>query len=144
MSTYTHILVGLDLSEESAQVLNKANAIARAFKAKISIAHILEPLSFAYGGDMPIDLSDVQNALEEQAIARLEKIARENAVETSEQIVTIGSTASQLHRLAADHKADLIVVGSHGRHGIALLFGSTSNDVLHGTKCDVLAVRVQQ
>ena len=38
--------------------------------------------------------------------------------------------------------ADLIVVGSHGRYGLALLMGSTANGVLHGATCDVLAVRV--
>ena len=37
---------------------------------------------------------------------------------------------------------DLIVVGSHGRHGFALLLGSTSTGVLRGAQCDVLAVRV--
>ncbi|MEO1899758.1 MAG: universal stress protein, partial [Methylococcales bacterium] len=37
---------------------------------------------------------------------------------------------------------DLIVVGSHGRHGLALLLGSTANGVLHHAVCDVLAVRL--
>ena len=37
---------------------------------------------------------------------------------------------------------DLIVVGTHGRHGIGLLLGSTANSVLHGVDRDVLAVRV--
>jgi universal stress protein A len=37
---------------------------------------------------------------------------------------------------------DLVVVGSHGRHGLSLLLGSTANGVLHGAGCDVLAVRV--
>ena len=41
-----------------------------------------------------------------------------------------------------DGPADVIVVGSHGRHGIALLLGSTANGVLHGATTDVLAVRV--
>ena len=35
-----------------------------------------------------------------------------------------------------------LVVGSHGRHGLALLLGSTANAVLHGAPCDVLAVRI--
>ena len=39
-------------------------------------------------------------------------------------------------------ETDLIVVGSHGRYGLALLMGSTANGVLHGATCDVLAVRV--
>ena len=39
-------------------------------------------------------------------------------------------------------KADLIIVGSHGRHGVRLLLGSTANAILHGAKCDVLAVRI--
>lgn len=38
----------------------------------------------------------------------------------------------------------MIVVGSHGRHGLALLLGSTANDVLHGAPCDVLAVSLKK
>ena len=44
--------------------------------------------------------------------------------------------------MAEELGTDLIVVGSHGRHGLALLMGSTANGVLHGANCDVLAVRV--
>ncbi|MBA6354230.1 universal stress protein, partial [Colwellia sp. BRX9-1] len=36
---------------------------------------------------------------------------------------------------------DLIITGSHGVHGLQLLLGSTCNAILHGAKCDVLAVR---
>ena len=50
--------------------------------------------------------------------------------------------APQLGGVADEAGADLIVVGSHGRHGLALLLGSTANGVLHGAMCDVLAVRV--
>ena len=45
---------------------------------------------------------------------------------------------------AALEACDLIVVGSHGRHGLALLLGSTANDVLHGAPCDVLAVHLKK
>ena len=54
----------------------------------------------------------------------------------------IGRPESQIHQLAEDVAADLIVVGSHGRQGLALILGSTANGVLHGAHCDVLAVRV--
>ncbi len=46
--------------------------------------------------------------------------------------------------MAKEHDCDLIVVGSHGRHGLALLLGSTANDVLHGAPCDVLAVSLKK
>ena len=44
--------------------------------------------------------------------------------------------------IADQEKVDLIIVGSHGRHGLALLLGSTANSVLHHAKCDVMAVRL--
>jgi universal stress protein A len=46
-------------------------------------------------------------------------------------------------RIAKERGVDLIVVGSHGRHGLQLLLGSTANGVLHLAECDVLAVRVR-
>ena len=52
------------------------------------------------------------------------------------------SNASPASMLAEQLDVDLIVVGSHGRYGLALLMGSTANGVLHGASCDVLAVRV--
>ena len=48
----------------------------------------------------------------------------------------------ELDAKAEELGADLIVIGSHGRRGLALLVGSTANGVLHGAVTDVLAVRV--
>lgn len=45
--------------------------------------------------------------------------------------------------MAEDESTDLIIVGSHGRHGLALLLGSTASGVLHHSPCDVLAVRLR-
>ena len=56
--------------------------------------------------------------------------------------MTYGQPRQEIHHLAKEHECDLIVVGSHGRHGLALLLGSTANDVLHGAPCDVLAVHL--
>uniref|UniRef100_UPI0035614A7D universal stress protein n=1 Tax=Zhongshania sp. TaxID=1971902 RepID=UPI0035614A7D len=53
-----------------------------------------------------------------------------------------GRPDSQIHELAKTLEVDLVIVGSHGRKGLALLLGSTANGVLHGADCDVLAVRV--
>ncbi len=142
MSTYQHILVGVDLSEDSQLVMQKAAGIAKAFGADISVAHVLEPLAFAYGGDMPIDLTEAQTSMEEQATKRLAKLGQEYHIDKHHQIVALGQPSSVLHDIAEERKADLIIVGSHGKHGFALLFGSTAKGVVTGADCDVLAVRV--
>lgn len=143
MSIYTHLLVGLDLSpEESLQVARKAAELAKLFSAKLSLIHVIEPVTFAYAGDIPMDLTETQLALEEQANKRLTSFTEQLGYNISHSKVVIGQTAAELRETAADLGADLIVVGSHGRHGLALLLGSTASDVLHGAKCDVLAIRV--
>lgn len=143
MSIYTHLLVGLDLSpEESLQVARKAVELARLNNAKLSLIHVIEPVTFAYAGDIPMDLTETQLALEEQADKRLASFTQQLGYEVTHSKVVIGQTAAELRETAAELGADLIVVGSHGRHGLALLLGSTASDVLHGAKCDVLAVRV--
>lgn len=142
MAGYKNILVGLDLSEESSQVLDRAAQIAADSGAQLSLAHIIEPLTFAYGGDIPMDLSEVQEQLQNQARAQLAKAATPLNIPESRQHVVLGQPATEIHRLAEDGGCDLVVIGSHGRHGLALLLGSTANGVLHGAGCDVLAVRV--
>jgi len=55
----------------------------------------------------------------------------------------IGRPAAEIRAQAEHLKADLIVIGSHGRHGLpSVLLGSTANGVLHGAPCDVLTVRI--
>lgn len=142
MSAYKHILVGLDLSTESQQVVNRVKFLFDNTNTKISICHILEPLAFTYGGDIPVDLSDVQTQLQDQAKERLSALGAELNVSAEDQHVILGHPAQEMHSMANNFNMDLIVVGSHGRHGLSLIFGSTSNSVLHGAECDVLAVRI--
>lgn len=142
MTAYTHLLVAVDLTEESAHVLEQASLIASAFNAQMSLIHVMEPLSFAYGGDIPMDLTQLQEQLAEEAKKQLTKLADAHQIMASNQYVLLGHTQTEIHRIADENKVDLIVSGSHGRHGLALLLGSTSNAILHGANCDVLAVRV--
>lgn len=142
MSAYTHILVGLDLSSESQQVVERVKSLFAESELKVSLIHIQEPLSFAYGGDIPMDLTEVQSQLEDQAKERLGAIGKELGITQEDQHVIIGQPAHEMHRFATENGVDLIVVGSHGRHGLSLILGSTSTGVLHGSNCDVLAVRV--
>jgi len=104
--------------------------------------HVIEPLSLAYGGDIPMDISSVQDQIHEQAKRHLGEFAERHGLPANRSHLIFGRPDSEIHRMADELDADLIVVGSHGRHGLALLLGSTANGVLHGATCDVLAVRV--
>ena len=144
MSYYKHVLVGLDLSPESQQVIDHVKQLFDKQDRKISLVHVQEPLSFAYGGDIPMDLSEIQTQLEGQARAKLTEYREQLAEFDVDCHVIIGQPAHEMHRFAKENKIDLIAVGSHGRHGLALVFGSTANGVLHGANCDVLAIRIKE
>ena len=142
MSAYKHILIGLDLSPESQEVVDRVKLLFSHRDTKISICHVLEPLAFTYGGDILIDLSDVQTQLQDQAATRLSTLAAQLNISEDNQHIILGHPAQEMHNMAESQHMDLIVVGSHGRHGLALMFGSTSSSVLHGASCDVLPVRI--
>ena len=142
--SYQHIIVGVDLSADCPQVIHKAAALASSCNARLSLAYVLEPIAFAYGGDMPVDLSGVQEQQVQKAETELAQLAKTTEYPIQQQHVLVGQAAAELHYLAEQESADLIVVGSHGKKGLALLLGSTPNSVLHGASCDVLAVLVKQ
>lgn len=142
---YQHILVAVDLTDECHPVMERAQALAAASQARLSLVHIVEPLAMAFGGDVPMDLSALQQEQFDQARERLESFAgRYSALSSDQRHLAYGQPRQEIHRLALEQGCDLIVVGSHGRHGLALLLGSTANDVLHGAPCDVLAVRLKK
>ena len=136
------LLMAIDLSEESEQVAARASALAKSYGASLHIIHVIEPLSFAYGGDIPMDFSGIQEEIQQQARQQLTRFSDNYNVAAEQQHIVLGRPEVEIHALAEELGADLIVVGSHGRYGLALLMGSTANGVLHGASCDVLAVRV--
>jgi universal stress protein A len=142
MSNYTKILVAIDLSDDSSAVIERALAISANNQAELHVIHIIEPLSFAYGGDIPMDFSGIQDEIQQQASIQLKRFGEKHGINESRQHIVMGRPEVEVHTKAEQTGADLIVIGSHGRHGLALLLGSTANGVLHGAGCDVLAVRV--
>jgi len=144
MAKYTHILAAIDFSQESKIVIDRAAALRDACGARLSVIHVIEPLSFAYGGDIPMDFSGIQEEIHKQAQLQIGAICTPLNVDEQDRHLVVGRPVSEIHRIAEESGVDLIVIGSHGRHGLALLMGSTANGVLHGCCCDVLAVRVAE
>lgn len=143
MADYRQILVAVDFSTESRVVVNKALDIARRNNAGLSLIHVVEYTGSVYAGDIPLpeDL-ELDQRLADQAKGQMEAMAAKLGIAESARIVEIGVPKREIVRIAGEQGADLIVIGSHGRHGLQLLLGSTANGVLHLAKCDVLAVRV--
>lgn len=141
MSAYQTILLAIDLTDEARQVSDKARNLC-GDSGKLHVIHVIEPLSFAYGGDIPMDFSSIQEDIQKQASSQLAELSIELGIASDNQHITIGRPETEIHNCANEIGADVVVIGSHGRHGLALLLGSTANGVLHGAGCDVLAVRV--
>lgn len=141
MAVYKHILVATDLTTENNPVVKKAMNIAAAFEAKVSLAHIVEPLpgyGYAYVG-----VADIEGELLQDAAKAMQKMAKKHDVPEERCHVEVGPTKSEIVDLAAKEKVDCIVLGSHGRHGFAELLGSTAHAIVHGSVCDVITVRIK-
>jgi universal stress protein A len=139
---YKHILFATDLTDDTDYIIAKVRGIRGYTGAKLSLIHVVEPLpgySYAYLG-----IEDIEGQLIEESKTALAKLAAELAVDTKDMWVEVGPTKSKILEIAQDVGADLIVCGSHGRHGLSLLLGSTANAILHGAKCDVLTVRLPE
>ena len=141
---YKHVLAAVDLSSESAQVLEKARATADRYGAKLSLITVVKPFAHAYGG---LDMLSMADGFEEEALKQATQQLEDNGkiygVDLVDVHVKEGNPAHVIKDSANELEADLIVVGTHGRHGLGLLLGSTANAVLHGVGCDVLAIRVR-
>ncbi len=144
MSTYRKILVAVDLSEEAEQVLQTAADIAEANQAELYILHVADnpvsPYSQFPEYSAPVSPSQIKESIFAQLATTVENVG------LSRELITIdfGRSIDSIVERSDENQCDLIVIGSHGRHGIQLLLGSTANGVLHHASCDVLAVRVRE
>ena len=143
MEPYKHILVALDLSNEAQQVVERGQDLSAQYGARLSLIHVVEPVIVDNSYDLMTSLpAELDDTLLVRARNFLEKVSNQLNQADVQQIVTLGSTRSEIFRIAQEQGVDLIVIGTHGRHGVGLLLGSTANAILHGTPCDVHAVRI--
>ena len=144
MAVYSHILLAIDFTPAADAVTRQAVELCQAFKAQLSLIHVVEFMPMDLSNDMVMPQGlEIEQELMEQAKLRLQKLAKELGVDQSECFIKQGSTRREILNLAKERNVDLIVIGSHGREGIQRLLGSTANAVLHGAPCDVLSVRIK-
>ena len=145
MVNYTHILVAIDFSTSSEQVILKARDISQANKAKLSLLHVgeyLPPIDSAYEPMLNSSWVIDESLMQEQALKSLQQFSKKHGLEKAELNVQIGTPKYEISQFVKEQQCDLVILGSHGRHGISLLLGSTANAVLHDMPCDILAVKL--
>jgi universal stress protein A len=145
MSDYQHILLAVDFAETDEYVIRKARRLAETLGARLSIIHVLDniPMPDTAYGTMISMTGDSSYELLEAEKSRLNEIGAHLNIEPARRWMVWGVPGQEIVRLAGEEQVDLIIVGSHGRHGLALLLGSTASNVLHHANCDVLAIRLQ-
>lgn len=149
MTNYKTVLVAIDLDGSPEQVLAKVKTIVGPSTATHLLTVPFDPTYFytSYAGAGGF-LQDASMPLKDQAevasLEHLQKLRKECDLNEATPMVVFGRAAPVITEEAERLGADLIVVGSHGRHGVRLLLGSTANAVLHHAKCDVLAVRIRE
>ncbi len=145
MSDYQHILLAVDYSEQGRYVADKAKSLASLYQAKLSIIHVLDniPMPDTNYGEV-ISLTQVSSdVLLETEKTKLTQLGDYLAIDLANRWLLWGVPKQEIMHIAEQEQVDLIIVGSHGRHGLALLLGSTANSVLHYAKCDVMAIRLK-
>lgn len=145
MNNYQNILLAVDFSEFDHPVAYKAKSMAVQFSAQLHIIHVLDNIPMPdtpYGTVIPLNENSSYDLLEAEK-KNLIQIGNELNIALERCWMVWGETEQEITRLAVKEDIDLIVVGSHGRHGLAVLMGSTAKGVMYHAECDVLAVHLK-
>lgn len=135
------ILVGTDFSTPGDETLGKAIEHARRMGAELEIVHVIEriatiPIEMSYTG---MDRDAPYPAVDRDLAERSERVSKAGIVCTTKRLE--GKAPEEIVKRAQEIGADLIVVGTHGRSGLAhVLLGSGAERVVQQARCPVLVV----
>ena len=150
MSSYKTLVIASDLEGGYEQILSKAADLMKEYQSRViivNVGHFPVPTyvgTYGSGLYVPKEFYFDYNEIQARLVPELEGLAKEYGLPADGVRVEFGHPVDGILNVAEKKAADLIVIGSHGKHGIGLLLGSTANGVLHRAKCDVLAVRIHE
>lgn len=137
MPKYHHILLAVDLSDDSDKLVDRAVELAQLFSARLTLIHTIEPLpAYGYPG-----ISGLESPVIDHAKQQMLELGKSHKIDENNVRVEFGSVKTQILRVAKELNVDLILVGSHGRHGLSKLLGSSASAIVHGADCDVFVLR---
>jgi nucleotide-binding universal stress UspA family protein len=143
------IIVGIDFSEESEIARIQARNIAQRCGAEMTLLHIFDvpdygPVSDNLGGEVAATYHHLALEQRAKAIERLDRLCEPLNTQglTALPLALEGTAKKLLPKVAAEHKADLVVIGTHGRTGFRRIrLGSVATATVRHTPCSVLVAR---
>jgi nucleotide-binding universal stress UspA family protein len=141
-----NVLVATDFSEPSTVALEYGRELSRTYGAKLHLLHVAEDLRWRYATDMtPPVLVDVQDDLEASLRSRLDALLTDEdrrELDARAVVQTAIMPSEAIVEYAKAKGVDVIVMGTHGRSGLAHVFmGSVAERVVRFASCPVLTVR---
>jgi len=143
MAGYKKVLVLLDLSQGSDQVAIAGRDLAAYSNAEMVALHVVEFVPVEPMGESLVPPGQIEDGLAKRAGETLKALIVRLALPRATARVEVGNTKAEVLRVAEEERADLIVLGSRERHGLAIMVNFTEDTVLHAAHCDVLAVRLK-
>ena len=146
MSKYNNVLLAVDFHPDNEQVILRATEMVKLHGARLNVIHVVEPVAYAYTDGMTTwgeEMVSLETAIQESARGKMAELCKRLKIDPSHCFFRTGRPADEIHAVVNEQEIDLIIMGTHGQSGLQLLLGSTANSVLHGSKCDVLAVRIR-
>ncbi len=145
MSDYKKILAAIDFSDYGNIVIRQAKHLAGKFNAELSVIHVLDNIPMPdtpYGTMITLSAQSGDPLLEAEK-NKFNRVCDELDVISTHRWLIWGRPQEEITELAVREKIDLIIVGSHGHHGLAALVGSTAKGVIFNAECDVLTVHLK-
>jgi universal stress protein A len=143
MPGYRKLLILLDLSDDSEQVAVAGRDLAAYTDAGVVLLHVVEFVPVEPMGESLMPTMQLEEELIKRSRERLAELALRLGLPRENCRVETGNTKAEILRVAKEEKADLIVLGSRERHGLAILVNFTEDTILHAAHCDVLAIRLK-
>ncbi|WP_314282589.1 universal stress protein [Haemophilus sputorum] len=135
---YKHILVAVDLSEESLVLLRKGANIAEKFGAKLSLIHVDVNFSDLYTGLIDINMSSVQDSVIAETSKALNDLAGQITYPVTEKLNGTGDFSQVLEEAVDKHDVDLLITGHH--QDFWSKFMSSTRQLMNSVKVDMLVV----
>ena len=140
------VLFPTDFSNGARAAMDYALSLAKDYNARLVLLYVIQDISIAeWYIPSSISATDLVEDMQKSAGKEMEKWGAEAAakVKDVEKMVVRGVPFVEIIRTAKEKKADMIVIGTHGRTGIDhMLFGSTAEKVVRKSPCPVLTVRI--